>query len=179
MTNTPAPAAPPIKTLRMLMGVLAGSLVMFGVVLYFTIPNGDYPPIWVPWALGGLAVASHLLCQTIGFNLKPVLAGTRPTDAMGDARAAFQASSLLRFVFSESVAIIALVLSFAVHPASWMTYLIGLVLALILLGANVWPSNAVIGKAQQRLDRDGGQSFLRDALFGQAPGTTASGVVRG
>jgi hypothetical protein len=178
MTNPPASVAPPIKTLRMLVGFLAGSLVMFGVVLYFVIPNGDYPPIWVPWALGGLAVASHLLCQTTGFSLKPVPAGTLPTEAMGAARAAFQASSMLRFALCESVAIIALVLSFAVHPASWMTYLIGLVLALILLRVNVWPSATVISKAQRRLDRDGGQSFLRDALLGLAPGTTASGIIR-
>jgi hypothetical protein len=178
MTDTPAPVAAPIKILRMLIGFLAASLVMFGVVLYFVILNGDYPPIWVPWALGGLAVASHLLSQTIGFNLRPVPAGTLPTEAMSAARAAFQASTVLRFALSESVAIIAMVLSFAVHPASWMTYLIGLVLALILLRVNVWPGTAVINKAQQQLDRDGGQSFLRDALRGLAPGTTASGVVR-
>lgn len=178
MTNPPAPVAPPIKSLRILVGFLSASLVMFGVVLYFVLPNGDYPPIWVPWALGGLAVVSHLLSHTLGFNLKPVPAGTLPAEAMVMARAAFQASTVLRFALSELVAIVAIVLSFAVPPASWMTYLIGLVLALILLRVNVWPSTAVISKAQQQLDREGGQSFLSDALLGLAPGTTASGVIR-
>ncbi len=76
MTNTPAPVAPPIRSLRILVGVLAGSLVMFGIVVYFVLPSGDYPPIWVAWALGGLVVSSHLLSQRVGFNLKPVPAGT-------------------------------------------------------------------------------------------------------
>jgi hypothetical protein len=178
MTNTPVPVAPLIKPLRILIGVSGSSLVMFGVFVYFILPNGDYPPIWVAWALGGLALTSHLLCQTVGFNLKPVPAGTLPAEAMAMAGAAFQASSVLRFALSESVAIVALVLSFAVLPASWMTYPIGGVLALILLAVNVWPGTAVISKAQQRLDQDGGQSFLLDALLGLAPGTTASGTIR-
>jgi hypothetical protein len=178
MTNTSAPGAAPIQSLRNLVVILAGGLVTLGIVLYNVIENGDYPPIWVPWALGALAVVSHLLSQTIGFNLRPVPAGTLPDEAAAMARVAFQTSSLLRFVLTESVAIIALVLSFVVLPASWMTYLIGAVLALILLGVNVWPSSAVIAKAQQQLDRDGGQSYLRDALYGREPGTTGSGVIR-
>ena len=178
MTNTPAPVAPPIRSLRILVGVLAGSLVMFGIVVYFALPSGDYPPVWVAWALGGLAVISHLLSQRVGFNLKPVPARTLPAESMAMARAAFQTSSLLRFALSESVAIIALVLSFAARPASWMTYLIGLALALILLRVNVWPNAAVISKAQQQLDRDGGQSFLRDALLGVTPGTTPPAIIR-
>ena len=57
--------------------------------------------------------------------------------------------------------------------------LIGLVLALILLRVNVWPNAAVISKAQQQLDQDGGQSFLRDALLGVTPGTTPPAIIRG
>src|SRR5664279_3073324 len=59
-----------------------------------------------------------------------------------------------------------------------MTYLIGAVLTSILLWLNVWPSPAVISRAQQRLDRDGDQSFLRDTLLGLAPNTTASAALR-
>ena len=83
---------------------------------------------------------SHLLSRTVGFNIKPVPPGTLPTEAMAMARAAFQASTSLRFALSESVAIVAIVLSFAVPPASWMTYLIGGVLALIHLAVNVRPA---------------------------------------
>jgi hypothetical protein len=178
MTTSPAPVAAPIRSIRVLVGTLAGGLVMFGIVLYSALPGGDYPPLWVPWVLGGLAVLSHLLSRTFGFSLKPVPAGTLPTEAMATALAAFRASLILRFALSEVVAIFALVLSFVVSPQTWMTYLIGGVLALLLLAVNVWPSPAVISKAQQQLDREGGQSFLSDALLGLAPGTTASGVIR-
>jgi hypothetical protein len=59
-----------------------------------------------------------------------------------------------------------------------MTYLIGGVLALILFAVNVWPSTAVVSKVQRKLDRDGGQSFLGDALLGLAPGAATSAVVQ-
>lgn len=178
MATTPAPVTPPIKSTRILVGTLASALVMFGIVLFTVLPSGDYPPIWVPWALGGLALLSHLLSRTVGFNLRPVPAGTLPTEAMATALAAFQASLILRFALSEAVAILALVLSFVVPPQTWMTYLTGGVLALILLAVNVWPSTAVVSKVQRRLDREGGQSFLGDALLGLAPGTAASAVIR-
>ena len=60
-----------------------------------------------------------------------------------------------------------------------MTSLIGEALALILLGVNVRPSTAVVGKAQERLDREGGLSFLSEALLRMAPGTTTSAVIHG
>ncbi|MEO6143587.1 MAG: hypothetical protein ABIP19_06355 [Dermatophilaceae bacterium] len=178
MTTTPKLSAPPITSMRILVGFLAAAVVTFGIVLLLVLPESHYPPIWVPWALGGLALISHLLSRSVGFNVKPVPANTPPAEAMDMAVVMFRTSTVLRFVLCESVAIIALVLSFAVPPASWMTYLVGGTLALVLIGVNVWPSTAVISRAQQQLDRDGGQSFLRDALEGMAPGTTASGVIR-
>jgi len=178
MTDLPGPPVPPIRSLRVIVGTLTVSLVMFAVVLFLVLPNGHYPPIWVPWGLGGLAVLSHLLCRKVGFTIKPVPSGTLPGEAMAMALAAFRTSTIVRFALSELVAIVALTLSFAVAPATWMTYLIGLVLALILLWVNAWPHAAVISKAQQQLDRDGGESFLPDALLGLAPGTASSGVIR-
>jgi len=139
MTISPAPATPPIRTTRILLGAVAGGLVVFGVVLYGQLPDGGYPPIGVPWALGGLAVISHLLSRTIGFKLKAVPAGTPPAEAMKMALATFQTSTILRMALSEAVAIIALILSYIVLPASWMTYLIGGVLALILLTVKPGP----------------------------------------
>lgn len=178
MTIDAEPVAAPIRPTRILIGALAGGLVIFGIVLYTELPSGDYPPIWVPWALGGLAVISHLLSRRAGLKLKPVPAGTLPAEAMKTAMATFQALTILRFALSEAVAIVALVLSFVVPPQTWMTYLIGGVLALILLAVNVWPSPTVISRVQQQLDRDGGQSFLGDALLGLAPGTASSAVIR-
>ena len=104
--------------LQILIGFLASSLVVFGIVVYFALPNGDYPPIWVPSVFGSLAVISHLISRTVGFNLKPVPAGAPPTEAIATARAALYASTILRFALSELVAIVALSLSFTVLPAS-------------------------------------------------------------
>jgi hypothetical protein len=124
-------------------------------------------------------VFSHLLSQRLGFNLKPIPAGTPPAQAMAMAAAEFRSSTYLRFFLSQLVALVALSLSFAVLPASWMTYLVGAVLTLVLVRVNVWPSPVVVRKAQRRLDRDGGRSFLHDALFGLAPDPTTSAISRG
>jgi len=179
MTPAPvaAPVAPPIRSTRILVGALSGSLVVFGIVLYSALPGGDHPPVWVPIALGGLALISHLHCRTVGFNLEPVPAGTLPAEAMATALVAFQASLGLRFALAESVALFAIFFSFVVTPQTWLTYLIGGVLALVLIAINVWPRRALISKVQQQLDREGGQSYLADALLGLAPGTAASAVI--
>jgi hypothetical protein len=178
MTTEPVPVALQLKTVRIFLSAAAGGLVMFGVVVQTQLPNSDYPPIGVAWALGGLAVISHLLSRTLGFRLRPVPAGTLPAEAMEMAKTAFHASTILRLALSEAVAIIALILTYIVLPASWMTYLIGGTLALILMGVNVWPRKGLINKAEVQLDRDGGQSYLGDALLGLTPGTTSSAVVR-
>jgi F0F1-type ATP synthase membrane subunit c/vacuolar-type H+-ATPase subunit K len=175
LATTPIPR---IRSTRMLVSVLAGSVVLWGVVMSFIFPSSEFPPIWVPLTFGALAVISHLLSRTVGFRLKPIPAGTLPTEAMPTALAAFQSSLIIRFVLSESVAIIALVLSFIVVPQTWTTYLIGGVPSLILFAVNVWPSTALISKVQQQLDREGGRSFLADALLGLTPGTAASAVIR-
>jgi hypothetical protein len=178
MTPAPvaAPVAPPIRSTRFLVSTLGSAMVIFGIVLYTEIPGSGYPPLWVSVTLGALAVISHLLSRTLGFRVKPIQAGTPPAEAMATALAAFQASLILRFALSEAVAIIAMILSFMV--ATWMTYLIGGVLALILFVMNVWPSTALISKVQQQLDREGGRSYLADALLGLTPGTAASAVIR-
>jgi hypothetical protein len=116
------------------------------------------------------AATSHLLSRRVGFNLKPVPAGTSPDEATALARATFQASTVLRFALGDSVALVALVLSFLVQPVTWMAYLIGGALALVLLAVNVWPGAGIISKAQQQLDREGGPSFLHDALLCGAQG---------
>jgi DNA-directed RNA polymerase specialized sigma24 family protein len=41
---------------------------------------------------------------------------------------------------------------------------------------NVWPSTAFIS-AQQQLNRDSGQAFLRQALLGLTPDETASALI--
>jgi len=63
MDKTPTTGVPPVMSVRILVGALTGALVIFGFVLYFVLPNGDYPPVWALWAPGGLAVASRLLSQ--------------------------------------------------------------------------------------------------------------------
>ncbi|MDT4934391.1 MAG: hypothetical protein QOK11_2283, partial [Pseudonocardiales bacterium] len=56
--------------------------------------------------------------------------------------------------------------SFAVRAATVTPYLLGAAISLVLMGLHVWPSERVIARVQENLDRDGGRSELATALRG-------------
>lgn len=170
--SSTAPTAPPLKNLRVLAGALMGAVVLLSVVVWFVVPGRDYPPSWVAWILGAVALAAFALAEQAGYRTDPVEPGARAT--WQQAVGAFQASMMLRLAVTEGVAILALVLTFLVTPATFMTYLIGAVLALILMAFHVWPTDRAIGAIEQSLDRAGGQSFLRDALTATTAGSRAA-----
>lgn len=164
-----APTVPPLKNLRVLAAALMSAVVVFAIVAWFVVPGRDYPPSWVAWFLGAVALAAFALAEMVGYRAAALAPGARPTQEQ--AVGAFQASMMLRLAATEGVAILALIMMFVVTPPTFMTYLIGAVLALILMTFHVWPSDRAIGKVQHSLEREGGQSFLRDALMGNEPGT--------
>jgi hypothetical protein len=165
-TSTPAP----IMQFRVLAAALMGALVAFLVALGFALGFDGYPPTWAAWALGALAAAAHLVASTVGYRVPAVAPGTRPEAARSAALAAYQQSMVLRFAVCEAVAIIALVLAFALTPQTAMTYLVGAVLSLLLMLWHVWPSRRLIARVEALLDRDGGRSGLQDSLYGIHPG---------
>lgn len=168
--TTSQPAAAPLRTTQILVGSVMVALVVITAVMSGVLATDVYPPTWVPWALGVLAVASFLLSNAIGYNVPAIAPGTPPDEAAVAGRLAFQSSLFLRLALSEAVAVIGLVLAFVVQPQTVMTVVIGTVLALALLAWHVWPSARVITKVEQRLDRDGGRSHLSDTLHGRPAG---------
>lgn len=163
--SSPPPPAP-LAQLRVLAGTLIGALVVLAVVMAPVLGLEGYPPVWVPAALGALAVAVHLLVQAVGYRVPAIAPATPESDAAAAGRAAYQTSMVLRFALCESVAMVALVAAFVVEPRTAMTYVVGGTLSLLLMAWHVWPSERLVRRVEQELDRDGGRSRLWDALTG-------------
>lgn len=161
----------PLRALQTTVGAVMGALVVLAV-LFGGVVLGlhGYPPTWVPWLLGALAVAAHLLCTVVGYRVPAVSPATPAAEAATAGRLAFQQSTFLRLAICEAVAVVGIVLAFAVTPRTGMTVVIGVVLSLALLLLHVWPGARVLGRVERSLDRDGGRSYLTDTMHGREPG---------
>lgn len=163
--------------LRTITGALFGAVVMIGVVATFIAPPDTYPQVWVPVGLGVLAVAVFALCETVGYAAPAVVPGTDRPTATAQGVAAYRTSFFVRLALCESVALVAFALMFVALPSTAWSYYIGAVLALGLLAVHTWPGERTIRRTQDRLERNGGQSYLREALTG-TPGGGATSPVR-
>lgn len=170
----PVETTPPITTHRMLVGALIGSLVTLGLVLFLVLDPRAYPPVWLAAALGVMAVAAHVVVEAVGYRVPPIDPDAKAEEIRRGALAAYQNSTVVRFAICESVAMVAVVAAFVVEPQAAKTYLVGGTLSLLLLLWHVWPSERVIRRVEQALDRRGGRSGLSEAMHGRAPGTAAA-----
>ncbi|GAB3447830.1 hypothetical protein GCM10027517_32120 [Phycicoccus ginsengisoli] len=161
----------PLRALQTTVAAVLGGLVVLAV-LFGGVVLGlhGYPPTWVPWLLGALAVVAHLLCTAVGYRVPAIAPATPAREAATAGRLAMQQSTFVRLALCEAVAVVGIVLGFVVTPQTGMTVVIGVVLSLALLLLHVWPGARVLGRVERALDRDGGRSFLTDTMHGREPG---------
>ncbi|MFC8503710.1 hypothetical protein ACFUC1_15225 [Pedococcus sp. NPDC057267] len=161
----------PLRALQTTVGAVMGGLVVLAVLLGGVVLGlHGYPPTWVPWLLGALAVVAHVLCTVVGYRVPAVAPATPAADAAVAGRMAFQQSSFVRLALCESVAVVGIALAFGVTPRTGTTVVIGVVLSLALLLLHVWPGTRVLDRVERSLDRDGGRSYLGDTMHGREPG---------
>lgn len=161
----------PLRALQTTVGAVMGGLVVLTVVFGgLVLGLHDYPPTWVPWLLGALAVLAHVLCTAVGYRVPAVAPAAPAPEAAASGRMAFQQSTFVRLAICEAVGVVSIALAFAVTPRTGMTVVIGVVLSLALLLLHVWPGDRVVGRVERALDRDGGRSYLTDTMHGREPG---------
>ena len=171
MTTPATMPASPLRALQTTVGAVMGGLVVLAVVFGgFVLGLHGYPPTWVPWLLGALAVVAHVLCTLVGYRVPAVAPATTPQEAAVAGRTALQQSTFVRLAICEAVGVVGIVLAFAVTPRTGMTVVIGVVLSLALLLLHVWPGDRVLGRVERSLDGDGGRSYLTDTMHGRQPG---------
>lgn len=169
MTPTGAPSFH--RTLRVLVTALMAAPVLFLVVGATILQDGFTDPPW--WMLGvvtGEAAVVLVLLQVVGLRTVPAIApGTAEADARRLSATAFQANVILRFALCESVALVALALSFVAETGGMVVLVLGVALCEALMALFVWPGDRLVAAVQGALEREGGVSHLQAALDEPAP----------
>ena len=177
-TPSPVPGGPAVQlmSLRILVGALMASLVFITLALFFVLSGTDGAFEVTPVALApvALGVVSHALATSVGYRVPAIAPGTPRARAEEVSRAAFQAATILRFALTEVVAIVSIAAAFVVGSGGFTVYVVGALVALGLVWWHCWPGERTFARVQPRLERDGGESYLREA-YGQPP---AGGAVR-
>lgn len=166
-----------IRSYRFLTAALMGSPVFIGIALSFTVTSTStdrdgnavrtHPPgAWMYLVVVAVAVASAVLTQLLGYRLPALSPNVEPRLARQRALQLYQQTMFLRFAFGEAVVIVSVALLFAGHSNTIRPYVLGAALAELLIFYHVWPSDSLISRVQEKLDRNGGRSDLANALNG-------------
>lgn len=139
---------------------------VFIVIAVFLIVGGigdhELPPVWLTVGLLALVAAAVGLARFLGDQLPAIAIGTARDQAMARALNAFRANVMVRYAVLEAPVLIGVVVSFLVDHGAWPLLIAG-VPSIIAMFALLWPSEASFERAERRLDRDGGRSYLREA----------------
>lgn len=157
----------PIAPLRSLSLSVMSAPLFIALALWFVFTDDRFASP-EPWAAGIVAVAGAVAAVavlSVGFRSVAIKPGTPSGEAARTAALAFQSGTILRFALSELPMIVALVLAFVVTEGGYLTYLLGMAIALVLMLLFVLPSDSSIARAQRSLEREGAVVPLREHLY--------------
>ncbi|OUZ07972.1 hypothetical protein BHE97_14825 [Aeromicrobium sp. PE09-221] len=139
---------------------------VFILIAVFLIVGGisdhELPPVLLTVGLLALVAAAVGLARFLGAQLPAIAIGTPRDEAMARALGAFRANVMVRYAVLEAPLLIGVVVSFLVDHGAWPLLIAG-VPSIVAMFALLWPSQASFERAERRLDRDGGRSYLREA----------------
>ena len=154
--------------LRILAGALMGALLFIGIALYLVLSATsditEMPPLWVVGAQIAAGVSIHYLLEAAGYRTPAIPVGTPREDAQPQALIAFQSAMIRRFAFSEFIAMASVVVAFVIHEGQFLAYVSGALVSLALMVVHVFPWARPVARTAANLDRDGGRSYLLEAL---------------
>lgn len=167
--TSPTSAGPrpsPLTAMKPMIYSYLAAPILLAIPVWFAVPGMGEPPLWIPVTILAAAVGAFVVAETAGFAVAPIPPGTNRPDAIRLAVAAWRSRLLTRFAVTESVILIGLVLSFA-ESTRW-PFLLGLVVGWPLLAFEILPTGRTTARLRSRLERDGGLSYLDEAL--RSPG---------
>lgn len=169
MTSPDAPSFH--RTLRVLVSALMAAPVLFVVVGATILEDGfTDPPWWMLGVVAGEAAVILVLLQLVGLRTVPaIVPGTPEEDARRFSATALQSNVILRFALCESIALVALALSFVAESGGLVVLVLGVALCEALMALFVWPGDKLVASVQGALEREGGVSHLQAALDGPPP----------
>jgi F0F1-type ATP synthase membrane subunit c/vacuolar-type H+-ATPase subunit K len=154
--------SPALSTLRLLVAVVAGALVLMGVAVSVILGFGA-PALWAVVLLLLLGVLAYLALDKTGYRVPPVSPHLSAEAAKTRAVGLLRTSLMRRLALAESVAIIGLVLSFVAGQTALLFWL-GTALTVLLLALHVWPSLRTVDRLVLNLEKEGARTGLRQFL---------------
>ena len=141
----------------MIASTMLATPVMLGIVLFVMVPAEDrflVPPTWVLVAQFAGAAVLFVLCEFLFYRAPAVQPGTDPAEAQQLAMNAYQSSFFVRLAVCELLAVASLAAAFVIAPVSWLTYVGGGVLSVLLLVVHVLPTERTFAKTRESLERE-------------------------
>jgi hypothetical protein len=154
----------PLSTFQILTFAWMSVLVVIGVALTVVLAGESSQdgsaPLWPYLVVLAVAAPAGAMIELVGYRVRPLPPTTSAEQAFSQGVAMFQQSMMIRFALSESVAIVAIALTFIVSPTSITIYLLGAAISLALMATRVWPSRRNVERVQIQLDSAGASSNL-------------------
>ena len=128
--------------------------------------KGRVAPLLAPIVVLASAVFVHFVIESTGYRTPAVPPGTPEDEARATSTQAFGASQFKRMLPAEVPALVAVALAYATVDGGFFTYCTGALASIVLMALHAWPGEIQIAKVQASLERDGGDSYLREVLAG-------------
>jgi hypothetical protein len=167
---TPAPARATWQSLRTLAYSLVGAPVLILIAMYTVLggePDAFAPPLWALAAPVALGVGAATLVNAVGYRTPAIPPGTPPDEVAALVPPRFQSLMIMRFAFTEVVAIVSIVLAFVVPQGGFAVVLIGVIVAEALMWWHVVPNQSQVTRVQQALSARGAHVPLQQILQGR------------
>jgi hypothetical protein len=158
-------------TLRILCGALLGSqiVMLLAVSAALGATAFDEPPLWALVVVVIVGAAEAVVLSVFGYRVPAIAPGMPDDERRSAVVRAVQSSTVLRFAIAEAVAIISVALAFVVGDGGAVVCTIGVAISLTLSALHVWPSERVVARIREGLERDGGVSHLDEVLDAPPP----------
>jgi len=154
----PSPPPTPLRTLKLIVLGVSGSLVLlFAVLALMGLRFSRADTIWLALPLI-LGAADLVLVPAVGSTVRPLPYGVKPENARWISVGVLRTVTLLRFSLAEAPALFGLVASFVAD--SLLPYALGCAFAVPLMLLFVYPRPAVIDAIRERLESGGVRSAL-------------------
>ena len=156
------PGSGPIASLRITATALVTAPLVILLAVSFVLPtdDGGFAPVWAWAAVGFAAGAAATVVSTLGFRTVAIAPGTPEDEARQTSLAALTSTTMLRCVLTEGVAIVGLAIAFVVPEGGLLLYVVAAVTSVVLSVALSWPSDRIIARVRDSLEREGGTSYL-------------------
>ena len=159
-----SPERAALRPIQMVCAMVGMGALMLSAVRVIVDPAAPMPSaIAVALVLVAL-VSSALLIRRVGYSVPALPPGLPRENAEATSLRFYTSTTILRTALAETPVLVAVAVSFAFTPQSWLTLLIALPGGLALFWVHAWPSPRTAAAVEEALEADGAESHLSEVL---------------